>query len=149
MGRGTIQQRLSRIKGRYRLFLYDVGKDGRALLERIRAYTELPQGQAVADVISFGAIAIIAFIIGQLSVTTTEKHEVVLDSSQRIERMVPDMKKSAMEASGSKIVASKKGKRWHYVWCPGAETISDKNKRFFKSEADAEKAGYTKASNCK
>jgi hypothetical protein len=46
------------------------------------------------------------------------------------------------------IVASKKGTKYHYLWCPGAKTIAEENKITFKTKEEAEKAGYTKAANC-
>lgn len=100
------------------------------------------------DVITLVSVAFIAFICGQMSVTETKYQSIVHDTSARIEHLIPQPSKGESQAQG-KIVVSRKGKRWHYVWCPGAETISDKNKRYFKSESDAEKAGFTRASNCK
>ncbi|KND48946.1 MAG: hypothetical protein AB200_00770 [Parcubacteria bacterium C7867-005] len=47
------------------------------------------------------------------------------------------------------VVASSKGTKYHYPNCPGARTISEKNKISFASVAMAESAGYTLALNCK
>ncbi len=47
------------------------------------------------------------------------------------------------------VVASSKGTKYHYPWCPGAKSISEKNKITYESAAAAEKAGYTIAANCK
>jgi hypothetical protein len=149
MGFGTIQQRLSRIKGRLRLSLYDTRKAVERTTARIRAYIETPRGYALADVVTLLSVAIIAFVLGRGSGVPEGGPRAVHDTSARIERMTPQAASSVSQQVGGKIVASRKGKRWHYLWCPGAETISEKNKRYFKSEADAEKAGYTRASNCK
>lgn len=149
MGRGTIQQRVSRIKGRLRLWVYDLRQDIRAVWGNFRASIDTPRGQAVSDAVSLISVAIIAFVLGQMSVESGARHEVVHDTAARMERMVPQMGKVLSPQQTGSIVASRNGKRWHYTWCPGAETISDKNKRYFKTEAEAEKAGYTKASNCK
>ncbi len=46
-------------------------------------------------------------------------------------------------------VASKSGTKYHLPWCPGAKQIKEENKVWFATKADAEKAGYTPASNCK
>ncbi|MDB5204154.1 MAG: protein of unknown function with transrane region [Candidatus Taylorbacteria bacterium] len=51
--------------------------------------------------------------------------------------------------SATQVVASKTGKRYYLPWCGAAQRISDKNKVYFASALDAEKAGLTKASNCK
>lgn len=50
-------------------------------------------------------------------------------------------------SSGS-VVASSKGTKYHFPWCPGAKSISEKNKITFESAAAAESAGYTLAANC-
>lgn len=47
------------------------------------------------------------------------------------------------------VVASKTGARYHFPWCAGAKTISEANKIYFNSIADAQVAGYTPAGNCK
>ncbi|MFM2381669.1 MAG: hypothetical protein RLZZ76_436 [Candidatus Parcubacteria bacterium] len=48
-----------------------------------------------------------------------------------------------------KYVASKKGTKYHLLWCSGAKTIKEENKLYFGSKEEAEKAGYGPASNCK
>lgn len=52
------------------------------------------------------------------------------------------------EVSG-KVVASKSGSKYHFPWCGGASQISEANKIWFDSAQAAEKAGYSKAANCK
>lgn len=47
------------------------------------------------------------------------------------------------------FVASKNGTKYHYPWCPGALNIKEENKIWFSSKEEAEKSGYTPASNCK
>lgn len=54
---------------------------------------------------------------------------------------------AAVPAGG--YVASKNGTKYHLPWCSGAKQISDQNKIFFATKAEAEAAGYTPASNCK
>ncbi len=51
--------------------------------------------------------------------------------------------------NSSQVVASKTGKRYYLPWCGAAQRISDKNKVYFASALEAEKAGLTKATNCK
>ncbi len=55
----------------------------------------------------------------------------------------------ASEKAQGLLVASKTGKKYHFPWCAGATQIADKNKIWFSSYEEAQKAGYTKASNCK
>ncbi|PIT96722.1 hypothetical protein COT82_01585 [Candidatus Campbellbacteria bacterium CG10_big_fil_rev_8_21_14_0_10_35_52] len=47
------------------------------------------------------------------------------------------------------LVASKNGSKYHFPWCSGGKSISEKNKIWFDSAEDARKAGYTPAANCK
>ncbi len=46
-------------------------------------------------------------------------------------------------------VASKNGTKYHLPWCGSAKQISEQNKIFFATKAEAEAAGYTPAGNCK
>lgn len=55
----------------------------------------------------------------------------------------------AAVAAAGEVLASKNGSRYHFPWCPGAKSISEKNRVSFKSPAAAEAAGYTLAANCK
>ncbi len=140
---------MSRIKGRLRLWWYDQSTDIRRAWGQLRAFLEAPNGQALMDVITLVSIAIIAFMLGQVSMRAERKPELIHDTTERIEHLRPQSGQVAVPLGQGNIVASRKGKRWHYVWCTGASTISDKNKRYFKTETEAEKAGFTKASNCK
>lgn len=114
----------------------------------VRGYIETPQGNALMDIVTLVSVGVIAFVLGQHSAMRDIPSPLVHDTSARIERMEPEKGGLQIPPAG-KIVASRNGKRWHYLWCPGAETISEKNKRYFKSEVDAEKAGYSRAANCK
>jgi hypothetical protein len=46
------------------------------------------------------------------------------------------------------VVASSKGKKYHYPHCPGAKQISEANKIVFASAQAAEASGYSLAANC-
>ncbi|MBI5456599.1 hypothetical protein HY969_02565 [Candidatus Kaiserbacteria bacterium] len=50
---------------------------------------------------------------------------------------------------GGQVVASRSGNAYHYPWCPGAATMKEANKIWFKDEAAARAAGYKPAGNCK
>jgi hypothetical protein len=52
------------------------------------------------------------------------------------------------QANGKTIVASRKGRKYYYIWCKGVERISAKNRRFFATPEDARKGGLAPASNC-
>lgn len=53
-----------------------------------------------------------------------------------------------IDAIDFRVVVSKNGSKWHYLWCPGAKQIKEENKIYFDSEAEAVSAGYTLAANC-
>lgn len=53
----------------------------------------------------------------------------------------------AQEKSG--YVASKNGTKYHLPWCGSASQIKEENKIWFATKEEAEKAGYSPASNCK
>lgn len=52
-------------------------------------------------------------------------------------------------ATGKGYVASKSGTKYHLPWCGSAKQIKEENKIWFATKEEAEKAGYTPASNCK
>ena len=47
-----------------------------------------------------------------------------------------------------RVVVSKNGSRYHFLWCSGAKQIKEENKVYFNSEEEAVAAGYTLAANC-
>lgn len=49
----------------------------------------------------------------------------------------------------NQLVGSKNGKKYYYIWCAGAQKITEANRRHFSSVEDATVQGYTPASNCK
>jgi hypothetical protein len=53
-----------------------------------------------------------------------------------------------VDESGA-YVASKSGTKYHLPWCTGAKQIKESNKIWFETKEEAERAGYTPASNCK
>lgn len=56
---------------------------------------------------------------------------------------------SVSSESQGEVIASKSGTKYHYPWCSGAKQISAKNKIIFASPEEAQKAGYSPATNCK
>jgi len=56
---------------------------------------------------------------------------------------------SALSASLKIFVASRNGKKYYYAWCESANVIKEQNRVWFSTQAEAEKAGYQPAANCK
>lgn len=50
--------------------------------------------------------------------------------------------------AGAKVIASKKGSKYHLPWCSGVKSIKEENKIWFDSPGLARRAGYTPAANC-
>jgi len=95
-------------------------------------------------------IALIFFGIGRLSIPN--KEPVLIKGLEKAS--VEDIKAPVIEQGSNEInykgrvVASSKGAKYHLPNCPGAKQISEKNKIWFDSIQDAEKAGYSPAKNC-
>lgn len=56
---------------------------------------------------------------------------------------------AASTVSSGDVVGNKNSKIYHNPGCPGYKSVSEKNRVFFKTAADAETAGYKRAKNCK
>lgn len=54
----------------------------------------------------------------------------------------------ASESTDEKIAGNSNSKKYHHPDCPGYRNISEKNRVYFKTVAEAEAAGYTRAGNC-
>lgn len=74
-----------------------------------------------------------------------------LNSNTLINSEVPQSAAAmiASESAQGLLVASKSGTKYHFPWCAGASQIAEKNKIWFDSYEEAQKAGYKPASNCK
>jgi deoxyribonuclease I len=51
-------------------------------------------------------------------------------------------------ARNGPIIGDKSSKRYHRSDCPGYSKVSDRNRVYFRSAAEAEKEGYKLAGNC-
>lgn len=52
-------------------------------------------------------------------------------------------------SANNQLMGSKNGKKYYYSWCAGANRITDTNRIYFTSKADAESRGYTPSITCK
>jgi len=97
-------------------------------------------------------VALICFGLGRLTVPTKEP---VLIKNLK-EASVEDLKieqsasvpLSGTTADKGRVVGSKNSDKYHLPECPGAKQISEQNKVWFDSIAEAKKAGYSPAANC-
>lgn len=58
-------------------------------------------------------------------------------------------KPSSAKSIDWSVVTSKNSNKYHFLWCPGAKQIAEKNKIIFTSEKEAQAAGYILAGNCR
>ncbi len=100
-------------------------------------------------------VSLVSFWLGRLSVEQGSSLGQPLSEIQAAATAIVPTKSAsssseippAMPEGG--YVASKNGTKYHLPWCGGAKQISEQNKIFFTTKAEAEAAGYTPASNCK
>lgn len=109
-------------------------------LARIKGFnTNWVQDALLVLIVLF--VGISAFGLGRLSATEVDKPAIRLIQQKTIDETPMQL--------GGKIVASRKGSKYHYPWCSGAKTMKESNKIWFDSEAEARVSGYTPAKNCK
>ncbi len=114
------------------------------MITKIKKFIKLYEKDAIL-VLIIALVALISFGLGRLSKIRENKMPVT------IENLSANAAKTGFqeETRPQEFVASKNGAKYHYPWCPGAQQIKEENKIRFSSKEEAEKAGYTPASNCK
>lgn len=118
------------------------------------------QGDIVL-VLGFVLVALISFGAGYLSAPgTSEKSLIIEEPAANIsEQIISDQETGEQSAvqqeSGNAeeevqqgiIVASKNGTKYYWPWSSWAKRIKPENLIWFKSESEAQKAGYSKSSD--
>jgi hypothetical protein len=105
-------------------------------------------------VLTIVLIGLAGFGLGQLSALEKSRGEVEIkkaDWGLNTSASSTAVSAAAMingENAKGLLVASKSGQKYHFPWCAGASQIAEKNKIWFSSYEEAQKAGYTPASNC-
>lgn len=125
-------------------------------MEFLREYKEKLTGYVANDqlytVLILAVVAIAAFGLGRWSVVPEEvsSRPVLVPTSVAVEadrEVVVAEVATAATTTGS-FVASVNGTKYHALNCPGAKQISEQNKLYFQTTAEARAAGYTPAANC-
>ena len=98
--------------------------------------------------------AVISFGLGRLSKIREEKTPITIENVKENEETSESKSLSTSNVdSGIKadkiFVASRNGKKYYYAWCESANVIKEQNRVWFSTQAEAEKAGYQPAANCK
>jgi len=101
-------------------------------------------------IITIILVALVFFGIGRLTSPKSEPIQIMnLDKAS-----VEDIKAPAQEQGSSdvnyegKVLGSVNSDKYHLPDCPEAKQISEKNKIWFDSPEEAEKASYKPAANC-
>ena len=111
----------------------------KALLVRLKALGKLPR-----DILIFGVLvlaSLFSFGLGYLAGLDAG------NSEQGVEVRRVEIQPSVTAGQG--IVASKSGTRYYFTSCSGMSRITEANRVWFATVAEAESAGYTLATNCK
>ncbi|MFH1402142.1 MAG: hypothetical protein ABIG87_00775 [Patescibacteria group bacterium] len=90
-----------------------------------------------------------SFALGHLSALEENKIPLSIQNANLASVLVPIETDVPALVLGGKYVASKNSDKYHAPWCSGAQRIKEENQIWFNSKEEAEKAGYTPASNCK
>ncbi len=98
-------------------------------------------------------VALITFGIGRLTSPKSEPIQIMNLEKASVEDIKPPEEGINEEQTyqgdyEGKVVGSINSDKYHLPDCPGAKQISEKNKIWFDSPEEAEKAGYKPAQNC-
>jgi len=95
-------------------------------------------------------VAVISFGLGRLSKIREEKTPITIENAEIGESKPLSTSNVDSGIKTDKIfVASRNGKKYYYAWCESANVIKEQNRVWFSTQAEAEKAGYQPAANCK
>lgn len=122
------------------------------LRHKIKSFTGLLDRKDVYMALLIILTAISSYILGMLAGTQRADTPVVIRNTGAIitaTPVVPTTKPVTSESPAQGLyVGSKSGTKYHLPTCSGALRISEANKIWFATKAEAEKAGYTPALNC-
>jgi hypothetical protein len=111
--------------------------------ERVREFARA----CIVVSVGFGACG-----VGFLAGRERAPHVATLDTTHRVPYLAEIERAPeaalAVAQNGKTIVASRHGKKYYGTRCSGASRITPKNRRYFTDASAAQKAGYSKASNC-
>lgn len=122
---------------------------------KVRQFLNSPFYTAIIVVL----VGVVSFQLGLLVNLGSRRAPIVL--TEPIRNDAGQLNKETIKASATvpqaipaqgregQLVGAKTGSRYYYPWCGGANRISEKNKIYFASVAEARAKGYTPAANCK
>ncbi len=121
------------------------------IFEKIKDFVKEKQNDVVLAIGVF-LIAVISFGLGTLTRMQNPASIIIEDSKYGSASLTTGCATSSLSTSQvvnqGIFVASINGKYYHFPQCPGARNISEKNKIWFQTKAEAEGRGFKPASNC-
>jgi len=103
-------------------------------------------------IITIILVALVFFGIGRLTSPKSEPIQIMNLEKASIEDIKPSEEGIGEEAYQGdyegRVLGSINSDKYHLPDCPGAKQINEKNKIWFDSPEEAEKAGYKPAGNC-
>ena len=124
------------------------------MLVKIKDFLNTKGGADLAIGVLLILAMIVSFLLGRLS--KDAKNAIIIEPSgektnqiEPVAYTIDNVKERTTELGIESIVASKRGSKYYFIWCSGAKTLSEANKIYFSSEALAQNAGYSLATNCK
>jgi hypothetical protein len=100
-------------------------------------------------VFSIILVGLVGFGLGKLSALEKNRGSVEIIRSGPELVSALNLTTTTDVSSNGLLVGSKNGTKYHFPWCAGASQISEKNLIWFNSYEEAQKVGYSAASNCK
>jgi len=96
--------------------------------------------------------AISSYLLGILSSKDSDRVPVTIRNTGAVvtatDTVIQTKPAPTTDTARGLYVGSKSGTKYHLPTCSGAQRISESNKVWFATKAEAEKAGYTPALNC-
>jgi len=123
-------------------------------LQKIKQFLDSGKGKGLYIALLMICVASSSFGLGRLSKTAFNSQPVSIQYEAQslvanVSQGLPGAgDKGIGDSSTGLFVASKRGKKYYPVGCGAAGSLKENNKIFFKSEAEAEAAGYTRSSSC-
>lgn len=136
------------------------------ILQKLKSSGDLPDFRVSLLIL---LVALGSFWLGKGTADTGESGRITVHAPESLVIVPKPLSETASTTSGSRntpgtvagagtttggvkegaYVGSKNGDKYHLPWCSGALRIKEENKVWFASKEEAERAGYTPASNCK
>lgn len=92
---------------------------------------------------------VLGFGFGRLSKIVERKTPIKIEYPAETAENIASVSQTTSKDKSSYFVASKNGAKYYFPWCTGVSKISPQNIVKFSTREEAERNGFSKASNCK